>query len=259
MNQTRGLACLSAALLAMASNAEARPLASIKERGSIMLCANPNALPFAAKSGPKSGIQIELGRALAEELGVGLEIGWVIFPFHVARVDCDIVLDSIVDKEVQDDRHVRLSRPYQEGGVVLAFRREVEPVATYKALPPTLRIGAIVGSLARLELGHNGTGTIPFTFEDEMLESLGNGEIDVAAASPASVGYYNFTHQAAPVKVSAGFQSVAELNWTVAVGMRKADDALVDSINKALDKLIADGTVHRIYAAYGIEQRTPAH
>jgi ABC-type amino acid transport substrate-binding protein len=54
------------------------------------------------------------------------------------------------------------------------------------------------------------------------------------------------------------FASVPELNWAVAVGMRKADDALVDSINAALGKLLADGTVQRIYAGYGIELHAPA-
>jgi polar amino acid transport system substrate-binding protein len=39
--------------------------------------------------------------------------------------------------------------------------------------------------------------------------------------------------------------------------MRKADDALIDTINAALGKLIDDGTVRAIYARYGIEHRPP--
>jgi len=40
--------------------------------------------------------------------------------------------------------------------------------------------------------------------------------------------------------------------------MRKADDALVSAVNGALDRMLAQGTVSRIYAGYGIEQSLPA-
>jgi ABC-type amino acid transport substrate-binding protein len=132
-------------------------------------------------------------------------------------------------------------------------------VTSYTALKPEQRVGAMVGSLARLYLGQRKTPTIPFTFEDEMIEAVGKGEIDVAVISPTSIGYYNKTHPQAIIKMSPAFKSVPELNWSVAVGMRKADDALVESMNKAVDALIADGTLRRIYAGYGIEQHAPAH
>lgn len=256
----RLLAAVIAALLGLGATAPelaARSLASIKERGSILLCANPNALPYSAKTGEKRGVQVELAQALAEQLGVALEIGWVVFSFHVRRVDCDIVLDSIVDEEVQRERRVKLSRPYHRSGVALAFRPGLAPVASDSELTPDLRIGAMVGSFARLHLGQRQLGTIPFAFEDELLDALGKGEIDVAAVSPASVGFYNLGHPDAPLTAAMAFGAVPELNWSVAVGMRKADDALVDSVNQALDRLLADGTVRRIYAGYGIEQRMP--
>jgi len=246
------------ALLASAASLSARPLSSIKERGRLLVCANPNALPFAAKKGERRGVQLELAQALADQLGVALEVGWVVFPNQIFAVDCDIVLDSIVDQQAQSERHVKLSRPYQQSGVALAFRPGVTPVATYDQLTPGLRIGTMVSSLARVYLGQHGIATIPFAFEDELVEALGKGEIDVAAVSPATIGFYNLTHPQAPLGASTGFATVPELNWAVAVGMRKADDALVDSINAALGKLLDDGTVRRIYASYGIEQHAPA-
>ena len=38
-----------------------------------------------------------------------------------------------------------------------------------------------------------------------------------------------------------------ELRWEVAVGMRKADDALVAAIDAALDRMLAQGIVSCIY------------
>ena len=75
--------------------------------------------------------------------------------------------------------------------------------------------------------------TIPFTYEDEMLEALGKGELDVALATPATIGYYNMTHKDAPVTLVLDYESMPELHWEVAVGMRKADDALAAAINEA--------------------------
>ena len=187
---------------------QARPLSSIRERGHLLVCANPNALPFAAKNGERRGVQLELAQALADQLGVALEVGWVVYSNQIFAVDCDIVLDSIVDAEAQGERNVKLSRPYQQSGVALAFRPGVEPVASYTDLKPGLRIGTMVSSVARVYLGKRDIATIPFTFEDEMMEALGKGEIDVAAVSPASIGFYNLTHKDAPMKATMGFASV---------------------------------------------------
>jgi ABC-type amino acid transport substrate-binding protein len=35
-------------------------------------------------------------------------------------------------------------------------------------------------------------------------------------------------------------------------------DVLESAVNAALDRLLADGVIHRIYASYGIDQRLPA-
>jgi ABC-type amino acid transport substrate-binding protein len=43
----------------------------------------------------------------------------------------------------------------------------------------------------------------------------------------------------------------------VSVGLRKSDQALLDAVNGILEKLIADGTLTRIYARYGVEYRSP--
>jgi polar amino acid transport system substrate-binding protein len=259
MTMRRLIQGLTAALiLAIAApGLQARPLDSIKARGHLLVCANPNALPFAAKNGEHRGIQLELAQALADQLGVALEVGWVVFPNQIFTVDCDIVLDSIVDEEVQGERRVKLSRPYQQSGVALAFRPGVEPVADYTALKPGLRIGTLTSSLVRVYLGQRDIDTIPYGFEDEMVEALGKGEIDVAALSPATIGFYNLTHPDSAVTPTMAFASVPELNWSVAVGMRKADDALIDTINAALVKLLDDGTVRAIYSRYGIEHRPP--
>jgi len=241
-----------------ASDAVGRPLNAIKSRGNLVVCANPNALPFSSKTGERRGFELELGETLAKELGVNLEVGWVVFPYQMGRVDCDVVFDSIVDPEAAEGTHVRLSKPYNVSGVAIALRPGVGGVTGFSDLKKGQRVGAIVGSLASVRLGQSGLPTIPFTFEDELVDAVGKGELDAALVSPATIGYYNLIHKEAPLTLVRAYETMPELRWEVAVGMRKADDALVDAVNQALDRLLAQGTVNRIYAGYGIEQSLPS-
>ena len=246
------LACVT-----LSGVADARPLESILNRGVLLVCANPNALPFASKTGDRRGFELELGEALASQLGVKLEVGWVVFPNQLSRVDCDIVLDAIVDEASALERHIRLSRPYLVSGVAIALRAGVSGVAGFSDLKKGQRVGAIVGSLASVTLGQKGLPTIPFTFEDDMVEAVGKGELDAALATPASIGYYNLLHKDAAVTLVRAYEKEPEFRWEIAVGMRKSDDALAAKINEAIDRLLADGTVGRIYASYGIEPSLP--
>ena len=141
--------------------------------------------------------------------------------------------------------------------MAIALRPGLDGIKGFGDLKKEQRVAAIVGSLARVKLGKKGQQTIPFTFEDEMLEALGKGELDAALATPATTGYYNLLHKDAPVTFVQDYMSMPELRWEVAVGMRNADDALVAAVNTALDRILADGTVSRIYASYGIEQSIP--
>lgn len=247
----------AALLLAYAGRAEARSLDAISQRGAIAICAHPNALPFATRKGEPPGLQIELGEAIAARLGVRLVRHWVINDFQLPRADCDIVLDAIADRATLGDTGLRPSRPYQRSGVVLAVRGEDARTASLDSLPGGRRVGVTVGSMASMILDQRGIATVPFVFEDEMMVALRRHEIDAAAVTRTSVGYYNLTHPAEEAAALAAFDGEQALNWNVAVGMLRPDDRLRQGIDTALDGLLADGTIARIYARYGVESRPP--
>jgi polar amino acid transport system substrate-binding protein len=233
-----------------------RSLDAIGQRGALALCAHPNALPFASKKGDPPGFQIELGQALAAQLGVALAQHWVINSFQYRRADCDIVLDAIADKAALAEVGLRLSRPYYRGGVTLAVPGD-SPVASLAGLGPEKRVGVPVGSLVAMRLAQQGIATSPFAFEDEIMEALARHAIDAAAVTPAAIGWFNVTHANAPVRRIAAFADDPDLNWNVAVGMLSPDERLKAGIDAALERLIADGTIGRIYARYGVELRPP--
>jgi ABC-type amino acid transport substrate-binding protein len=53
------------------------------------------------------------------------------------------------------------------------------------------------------------------------------------------------------------YDTEPELRWNLAVGLRRADRPRREAIDAAIDRLVSDGTVARIYARYGIEHRSP--
>jgi len=243
-------------LLLGSAAADARSLEIITERGALTLCANPNALPFASKSGPLPGFQIELGEKIAQQLGVKLTREWVISAIQYRRADCDFVLDSIARKDTPPAGGVQVSRPYHRSGVVLAVRADSH-ASSLASLGSDQRVGVPVGSLVSMTLDKGGTVTSPFVFEDDIVAALANREIEAAAVTPATVGWFNQQHADQPLRLIPAFDNDPDLNWNIAAGLFRPDDKLRQRVDAAIEALLADGTIARIYARYGIELRPP--
>jgi polar amino acid transport system substrate-binding protein len=247
---------ISVLVLFGAANATARSLEAIRQRGALTLCAHPNALPFASRRGDVPGFQVEIARALAKRLEVSLEQQWVVNSFQYRRADCDIVLDAIGDRAALAEVGLRVSRPYHRSGVALAVGAK-SSVASLTELASDQRVGVQVGSLASMMLSKRGIRTSPFAFEDEIMDALAKGEIDAAAVTPAAVGWFNQAHPNARVRRIPAFEDDPDLNWNVAVGMVSPDEKLRQGVDAALEALLADGTIARIYSRYNVELQPP--
>lgn len=247
---------LAALMLPFSQGASARSLDMITARGALALCAHPNALPFARKHGDPPGLQIEIAEALAARLGVSLIRHWVLNSFQYRRADCDIILDAIGNKAALAEIGLQMSRPYYRSGVTLAVRGD-SAVSSLADLGSQKPVGVLVGSIAAMTLNQKGMRISPFMFEEDALEALRNSEIEAAAVTPGAIGWFNMRHAEAPLRRVTALDAEPDLNWNVVVGMLSPDDKLRQSMNAALDALIADGTIARVYARYGIEFKPP--
>jgi polar amino acid transport system substrate-binding protein len=252
---TRVFASICLLVLASAA-ADARSLETIIARGALTLCAHPNALPFASKTGPVRGLQTELGEKIAQQLGVKLTREWVVNAYQYRRADCDLVLDTIVRKDVPPEGGIKLSRPYHRSGVVLAVRADSQ-ASSLASLGAGQRVGVPVSSLASMTLGKGGIATSPFTFEEDIVAALANREIEAAAVTPAAVGWFNLQHADKPLRLIPAFENDSDLNWNIGAGLFRPDDKLRQRVDAAIEALLADGTITQIYARYGIELRPP--
>jgi len=240
----------------LAPPAEARSLDIILAQGAIGQCAHPNALPFSSRKGEPAGFQIELGEAIAKQIGVALEPIWVVGGHQVRRSGCDIVTDAIADREVQDESGLKLSKPYYRTGIVLAVPRD-SPIVRSDAIDRHAKIGVMGSSVASMTFNQLGLTTSTFGFEDEMLQALADKEIDGAAISRSAAEYFNLAHPDQAVRLVGIDRLSGAFSWNVAVGMLKSDDKLRAAIDSAIDRLTADGTIKRIYAKYGIDLQPP--
>jgi polar amino acid transport system substrate-binding protein len=251
-----GRAAAAALLIVGCFGANARTLVEVQTAKQLSLCANPNALPFSAERGELPGFQIEIARALAQRMGLQLQVMWIVPRYRASTVDCDILMDTILSPGVEQ-RGLKPSLPYQVSGVGLVFAPGHSTVPDYKSLRAGMRVGVMMNSLASLVVSRTPAAMVPFGFEEDMLEAAARGEVHAVAVSLASAGYYNLRHPAQPLRVVRAQDHEPELRWHLAVGLRRADDALVDAVNAALKGLLDDGAIGAIYARYGIEHRRP--
>jgi polar amino acid transport system substrate-binding protein len=244
------------AVIGQAVSAQGRSLDAIRSGGVIGLCAHPDSLPFASKVGEPPGFQVELGQALARELGVSLRLDWIITQYQMRSAGCDIVLDVIADREAQGETNLRISKPYYRTGVALAVPG-TSPLTSFKSLNEHTKVGVQVGSYAAMIIGQRHVPTSTFGFEVDSLEALANREIDAAAVTPTAASYFNLTHPGKAVRILDRDESEPDLNWNVAVGMVRPDDSLRDAIDRALERLRAEGTIDNIYNKYGVVLQLP--
>jgi polar amino acid transport system substrate-binding protein len=248
--------CVMAAAMALAASASARTLAEIQARGAISLCANPDALPYASNQSDKPGFQIEIARALAEALGVKLQVDWIVPRVRAGLVDCDMLLDTIVDPDLARGP-IKVSHAYQLSGVALALAPGNDGIRRFSDIAPGKRVGVMVNSVASKLLNQRGIYTVPYAFESEMIADLVKGDLEACAVSPATIAYYLHAHPSSGLRYVHAYDAEPELKWKVAVGLRRSDDALVNAVNDALDRLIRDGMLARVYAKYGVDYRQP--
>jgi polar amino acid transport system substrate-binding protein len=244
-------------LCVCATVAAARPLEEIRTRKEISVCANPNALPFASDKPDTPGFQIEIARALAKQLGVNLKVEWIIPRYRASTVDCDMLMDTIVRKDVERPPGLKVTIPYQTSGVALVFGPGKRTVPTYQDLPAGMKVGVMMSSMASFIVSKTPARMVPFGFEDDLVEAIASGEVDVGALSPATAGYYNMKNPNRQVNVVHAEDAEPELRWSVAIGLRRADDALVEAVNAALTVLMHDDMIAGIYRKYAVDYRRP--
>ena len=217
------------------------------EGGVLRMATNATFPPYEYYEGDEVvGIDPEIAAAIAEKLGMTLEINDMDFDPAIAAAQtgqADIVMEGLT---VTDDRKEKINfTDSYATGVQVVIVPEDSDIQSVDDLEGKL-IGVQQGTTGDLYCSddYGEENVQKFTSGPVAVEALKNGQIDcvVIDNEPAK----SYVSQNEGLKIL----DTEFANEDYAIGVAKGNTALLDAINGALEELTADGTVQSIIDKY---------
>ena len=237
----------SAAASSEAASAAATELTTV-EAGKLTMATNAAFPPYemTTDAGEFEGIDIETAQAIADKLGLELQIDDMDFDAALLSVQqgkADIVMAGVT---VTDERKAVMdfSDSYATG-----IQSIIVPEGSDIASPDDLagkKIGTQRGTTGYIYCSDDFGDENVVAYDDGLtaVQALNNGQVDAVVIDNAPAKEF--------VAANPGLQiletSYAEEDY--AIGMAKGNTALEDAVNAALEELKADGTLQSIVDKY---------
>ena len=237
----------SAAASSEAASAAATELTTV-EAGKLTMATNAAFPPYemTTDAGEFEGIDIETAQAIADKLGLELQIDDMDFDAALLSVQqgkADIVMAGVT---VTDERKAVMdfSDNYATG-----IQSIIVPEGSDIASPDDLagkKIGTQRGTTGYIYCSDDFGDENVVAYDDGLtaVQALNNGQVDAVVIDNAPAKEF--------VAANPGLQiletSYAEEDY--AIGMAKGNTALEDAVNAALEELKADGTLQSIVDKY---------
>lgn len=263
---SRCLEEMRAGLAAAALGCALSPLALAAEGDALRVCADPDNLPYSNRA--EQGFENRIARVVAAELGRELRYEWQPLVRGFVRKTigsgaCDVFIGVPVELE-----RVLTTRPYYRSGYVFLNRADAaHKLASFDdpALGRmTIGVQLIGDDLAATPPGHALAqhGAIEHVvgypvFGDgpaagRASADLAAGRLDAAVLWGPQAGWFA-RQSAVPLEVSAAHPPAdlpLPFEFSIAMGVRKGDQALRQALDRALDARRAD--IEAILDAYGV-------
>ncbi len=267
------LSGLCAALLLLAGTARASDFsADLKEPGKLVVAVYNNFPPF---SDAGKGIDADLGRALGERLGLAVEI----MGFNAGEEMADDLRNVVWKGHYLNGRtadvmmHVPVDQILQKGNpqvkIFGAYHREVIGIARDQRRVQQILGPAGLEAFTREKIGVEGQtisdayllgafggrlkdNVVHFKSVPQAAAALRAGEI---SAVMAPISELEAALQGRPdtlVIAPYGGPVIAVEGWSQGMAVTKDHPQLAAALDKVLTDLVADGTVKKLYAKYGV-------
>ncbi len=234
------------------SNTEAA-LTTVEE-GKLIMSTNAQFPPYemVADDGSFEGIDVEVAQAIADKLGLELEIDDMDFDAALLAAQngkSDMVMAGVTVNE-ERQQVMDFSDSYANG-VQVVIVTEDSDIATVDDLANADKIGTQRGTTGYIYCSdtpeNGGYGEDHVTAYDDgatAVQALLNGQVDAVVIDNAPAQEY--------VKANPGLKILDTefANENYAIGVAKGNTALLDAINGALADLQADGTLQSIIDKY---------
>lgn len=215
--------------------------------GVITFATNANFPPYEFYEGDKIvGIDVEIGQAIADKLGIEMQIQDMAFTNIIASVNSGKVDAGFggITKTPDREKSVRFSDTYATAvqSIVVKEEADVDGPADLEGLSIGTQVGTTGDMQAQADFGVEYVQS--FDNSADAVLALMNGKVDavIIDSDPAE----NF------VKVNQGLRIVGTEYFVEEYGFifNLNDDELFEKANNALKELIADGTVEKIIEKY---------
>ena len=241
---------LGASLLGQAVAGE--QLQTIKDKGVINVGLEGTYPPFSFvdENGKLTGFEVELSEALAKELGVKAKVQPTKWDGILAALESkrlDVVVNQVT---ISDERKKKydFSEPYTVSGIqalVLKKKAEQLNIKTAQDLAGK-KVGVGLGTNYEQWVKQDVPKAEVRTYEDDpsKFADLRNGRIDAILIDRLAA--LEYAQKAKDTELAGAAFSRLESG----VALRKGEPELLDAINKAIDKLRADGTLAKLSEKY---------
>jgi ABC-type amino acid transport substrate-binding protein len=182
-----------------------------------------------------------------------VNVSWIVFTRHARRVQCDALMGSMIPSTgvpTSGRGAPRLTKPYAGGGYVMVVAPAAPAVERVEDVKGG-KVGVEHASWPHYMLSSRKISTASYGSQTDILEAVAKGEVAAGFVTAPYLGWYLKQHPNA-LKVAIATMAEPELRWNAAIRLLNADAALVDAVNQAIDELIADQTIAKIFAKYGI-------
>lgn len=226
-------------------------LAQIKEKGTIVIATEGMWKPWTYHDDDDilTGFDVELGKLIAEKLGVTAEFAESEFNSGLAGVDSkryDIMINGIDITESRKEKY-DFSDPYCYNHTALIVLKDNNDITSFEDLKGKKTANTLQSSYAALaeSFGAEVTGVNDFS---ETIQLLTTGRIDATLNDYMTYLDYMTSNPDANIKVATVYQDAT----SVAIVMRKGEETttLREAINQALQELRDDGTLTNLSIKY---------
>jgi ABC-type amino acid transport substrate-binding protein len=238
-----------------AAHADAGLLAQVKATGVLRVCADPDNLPFSSRDPGEPGYDVEIAGAIAAALGARAELIWVSTVLGRSAIrqllegKCDLLMGLPLDERLsRENDRLALSVPYYRLRHVLVSPI-AQPIGDLSGLRDQ-RVAVERVSLGDIFLFQNGQRRHISRSQREAFQAVAHGEA-AAAFLWAPIAWWLLKQQP-QARLQAVEVSVPDIEFDIGAGLRRGDEAFQAAVNRAVQQLIAQGTVARALARYGV-------